>query len=75
MTVSVDLKVNYEVTVKDAVVEDEVGLEVVVVDEYALLAMFEAEALTKLHKELLYLVEDGGLELSWLIGNSPWEIC
>ena len=63
VSVSVDLEVDDDVTVEDAVVEDEVGLEVVVIDEDALLTMFEAEALAKLHEEVFDFVEYGGLEL------------
>lgn len=48
VSVSVDLEVNDHLTVKDAVVEDEIGLEVVMIYEDTLLTMFEAEALAKL---------------------------
>ena len=63
VSVSVNLEVDDNVTVEDEVVENEVGLEIVMIDEDTFLTMLEAEALAKFHEEVLYLVEDGGFEL------------
>ena len=64
MTVSVDLEVDDDVTMEDAVVEDEVCLKIVMIDEYALLAMLKTETLTEFHEELFDLVEG--------CDGSPW---
>lgn len=74
VSVSVDLEVDDNVTVEDAVVEDEVGLKVVVVNEDAFLTMFEAEALAEFHEEVLDLVENGGFEFGFGIDIGLGEV-
>ena len=48
-----------------AVVEYEVGLEIIMVDEDSLLSSLETEPLTQFHKERLKIVEDSSLKLGF----------
>ena len=50
---------------QNAVVEYEVGLEIIMVDEDSLLSSLETESLTQFHKKRLKIVEDRGLKLGF----------
>lgn len=57
------LEVEQDVTAQQAVVEDKVDAEVVVVEGEPLLPCLEREALAQLQEERLQLIDDGGLEV------------
>ena len=61
MTETVDLQIDDDVTLQNAVVEDEIGLEVVLVNEDALLTILEAETVSHLQEEPLKVVQNGRL--------------
>ena len=50
---------------QNAVVEYEVGLEIIMIDEDSLLSSLETESLTQFHKERLEIVEDSRLEFGF----------
>ena len=64
MAEAVDLEVDNHMAFQDAVVENEVGLEIVLVNEDPLLSGLEAEAATHLHEYHLEMVENGGFQLA-----------
>jgi len=56
---------------QDAVVENEVGLEVVLINEDSLLTSLEAETATHLQQERLQVVQDVRLQLGFCIDFLP----
>ena len=50
---------------QNAVVEYEVGLEIIMIDEDSLLSSLETESLTQFHKERLEIVEDSRLKFGF----------
>ena len=59
VTEAIYFEVDDNVALKDAVVEDKVGFEIVLVDEYTLLPRLEAETAAHLHQHRLKVIEDG----------------
>ena len=61
------LQIDDDVAFQDAVVENEVGLEVVLINEDSLLTSLEAETATHLQQERLQVVQDVRLQLGFCI--------
>lgn len=58
----VNLQIYEHVTLDQAVVEDEIHVEVVLIESESLLTSLEQEALSHLQQEGLHLVDDGILQ-------------
>ena len=58
MTETVNLEVDNDVTLQDTVIKDEVGLEIVLVNEDALLTGFKAEPASHFHQHHLEMIQD-----------------
>ena len=63
MAETVNLQVHDDMAFQNAVVEDQVGIEIVLVYKYALLSGFEAESAAHFKQELLKVVQNGGFQL------------
>jgi len=64
---SVNLQIDNDVAFQDAVVENKVGLEIVLIDENSLLASLEAETAAHLQQECLQVIQDVRLQLGFRI--------
>jgi len=69
----VALEVDEDIAAEEAVVENEVDSEVVVVEGEAFLAGFEEKALTEFEKEGFELVDDGGFEIGFRVAGVVGE--
>ena len=67
MAETVNLQVDDNMALQDAVIEDKVGLEIILVYKNALLAVFEAEASAHLQQKTLKVVQNGRFQFGFRI--------